>query len=1240
AAASWPPPLGPLLAVLEEELLQAAKVRPVTAEIAALLALLNVQVAELQAFGLRMMRKLLDPNTRLAADAAREVSPKAINQALSSVMPTHPLACLDILGTLALKEDFRNYFSSQLSLLKFLAHCCQPDKTPSPSGDQLAVQRAASRCLAHLASLPAVRDWARKSALQGLHASTSDLTVRAYIGIALGLAETAKVMSTGADAGAGTGAQPAPTPYETGPATAAAPQSLPALPEEAEAGDGRREESDLLQYSQTLGVDLERHSDLMWVVEQAFNAPLPMSWTEYTDDEGRVYFFNQSSSQSTWEHPMDSVYRELLSRQPQGVAASGSSETPSPWRAMGSAASTAATAAAAASDQEVTAALSQLKPDELAKLKAAILPRVVIVGWGPVGHAVVERLLAKRPGLRLAVISEEKYPAYNRVKLTSFFEHRDPNKLALSSVEWCQSKGVELLFGRVTKVDRAAKSVEYETAEGLQSTSYDELVLATGSKPWLPPVPGLSLEVPGVFVYRTIDDLFKVTERAKFAKKAAVIGGGLLGLEAAKAAYDLSLETTILEAAPHLMPVQLDAAAGGMLKSKIEAMGLKVYTGVKILEVVKGEDGLSGVKIEKDGKEEVLEVELLIVGAGVRPRQELAEACGLELGARGGVKVDHRMKSATDEHVWAVGEIASFNGGMCYQLSAPGYAQAEILSDHMTNPKADAKFADADLSTKLKLLGVDVASFGGSSDFWFKRQYSADSEGVISKVAKDEAKGVYKKLVFTPENKLLGGILVGDISDFASLTAVSKRPDIGGLTPDDLMAGKMPAVDDGGDGTNLGDDDLVCNCHSVPKKVIREAIKNGAHCFEDIKKCTKAGSGCGTCIRTGPQPKLLAHTLNANGVTAGCCKSLPFAADDIEDLAKARSLKSYDELIGELGYPSAAAESDKAALGPVLERISGKAKGEGLGHEDQLKALRAELWKFVDKMNCNPLLLRLAWHDAGTYDKTVAAFGARGGANGSIRFAPEISMGANNGLDKAVKYLEPFKADYPLVSYADLYQMAAAVSIEHAGGPKIDMKYGRKDATGPEMCPGRQSRGTADNAGLPDAEAGPSGTYGCGAADPATHLRNIFGRMGFDDKGIVALSGAHTIGRAFAERSGTVKEGYGESSGCPYTRQMPKGCPIRNDGGKGVGMPGGKSWTTKWLTFDNEYFQPAVYEEKDKDLLWLSTDRVLHQDEGFKKYFMQYKDDKAAFFKDFAEAYKQLSEQGAEFEPAAGIALA
>jgi L-ascorbate peroxidase len=693
--------------------------------------------------------------------------------------------------------------------------------------------------------------------------------------------------------------------------------------------------------------------------------------------------------------------------------------------------------------------------------------------------------------------------------------------------------------------------------------------------------------------------------------------------------------------APHLMPVQLDPAAGSILKASIEALGVTVHTACKMLEIMSNaESGVVGVKIqEQDGEATVLDADLVICSAGVRPRQELAQACGLELGQRGGVKVDGRMRSTSDEHVWAVGEIASLDGGMCYQISAPGYAQASVLADVLTNPMSTMRFDGADLSTKLKLLGVDVASFGHAAEFWFSRQYSCDDAAKVKNlVNEDKASGHYKKLVFTPDGKkLLGGILVGpSIDQFANLTAVSKRPDIGGVTAEELMAGKLPTVDDGGDGTGLGDDDYVCNCHCVPKRVIRSAIRGGATDFKSIKKCTKAGTGCGTCITTGPQPKLLAHTLNGMGADVGAVKCLPFALEDIEDLAKARRLKDYDELVSNLGYaPAARPAEDKVVLASVLDRISGKPKGEGLDLVGQLTALRQDLWKFVGQLNCNPIFLRLAWHDAGTYDKNKTDFPDRGGANGSIIHDPEINHGANNGLNKAVKYLEPFKQDYPLVSWADLIQMAGAVGIEHAGGPKLDMKYGRKDVSGPEGCPGRQSRGTADNAGLPDIQP----PFACGAKDPATHLRNIFNRMGFDDRDIVALSGAHTIGRAFKERSGVVKEGYGEASACPYTKAVPKGCPIRHDKADGVGLPGGKSWTTKWLTFDNEYFKEHVYQETDSDLLWGDTDRCLHQDESFAKYFMMYRDSQETFFKDFAAAMKRLSELGSAWEPEGGICI-
>jgi len=602
--------------------------------------------------------------------------------------------------------------------------------------------------------------------------------------------------------------------------------------------------------------------------------------------------------------------------------------------------------------------------------------------------------------------------------------------------------------------------------------------------------------------------------------------------------------------------------------------------------------------------------------------------------------VDHRLRSATDEHVHAVGEVAALDGGMCYGLSAPGYQQAEILAEHLSNPSASVRYSGSDLSTKLKLMGVDVGSFGATADFWFGRLYMCTEDAKVKNLfRRDAAKGVYKKLVFTPDGKkLLGGVLVGDNEDFAKLSAIAKRPDLGGLSAEEILAGKTPKVDDGGDGTNLGPDDLVCNCHAVPKSVIKQAIAGGADTFAEIRKCTKAGTGCGTCISTGPMPRILAATLKELGRPKGLSACMPFSEAEIEELARARTLKTFDALAAQICIPLEKLDPQQLAatkpkVDPILERLFfGKKKGDGLDLPGQLRALKKELFDFVDKMNCNPILVRLAWHDSGTYHKDIKEWPACGGANGSIFYSPEIDRGANNGLSKAVRFLEPFKDDYPLVSWADLIQMASAVSVEHAGGPKIRMRYGRKDVSGPQDCPGETTRGTGANAGLPDAES----PYGCGAATPAQHLRNIFYRMGFDDQGIVALSGAHTLGRAFNERSGLVAEGYGEANACPYTKAIGL-CPVRRDGKPGVGMPGGKSWTKSWLKFDNSYF--TDYAEGDTDLAWFSTDRALHTDEGFKPFFQTYKQDEAAFFRDYAEAHRRLSELGSKFEPEAGIVI-
>jgi L-ascorbate peroxidase len=301
-----------------------------------------------------------------------------------------------------------------------------------------------------------------------------------------------------------------------------------------------------------------------------------------------------------------------------------------------------------------------------------------------------------------------------------------------------------------------------------------------------------------------------------------------------------------------------------------------------------------------------------------------------------------------------------------------------------------------------------------------------------------------------------------------------------------------------------------------------------------------------------------------------------------------------------------------------------------------LKGCEGEIRKLLDEVNCSPILVRLAWHDSGTFDQRISNFPERGGANGAIRFDPEMTMGANNGLPKARQYLQNIQSKYPAVSWADLIQMASALAIEHCGGPKIPMKYGRVSVTGPEQCVGPASReGFPGNAGLPDAKGNPG--FPCGATTPAAHLRNVFGKkMGFNDQEIVALSGAHTIGRAFKERSGACPFGYGDGGASKYSKSS---CTVRHDGKAGVGMAGGCPWTKNWLTFDNSYFSRAKESLGDGELLYFPTDECLITDAGFKPTFDKYAQSQNAFFADYAKAHKKLSELGCKFEPAAGITL-
>ncbi|KAH0713588.1 hypothetical protein KY289_009547 [Solanum tuberosum] len=268
---------------------------------------------------------------------------------------------------------------------------------------------------------------------------------------------------------------------------------------------------------------------------------------------------------------------------------------------------------------------------------------------------------------------------------------------------------------------------------------------------------------------------------------------------------------------------------------------------------------------------------------------------------------------------------------------------------------------------------------------------------------------------------------------------------------------------------------------------------------------------------------------------------------------------------------------------------------------DQLKSAREDIKELLKTTFCHPIMVRLGWHDAGTYNKNIEDWPQRGGANGSLRFEVELKHGANAGLVNALKLLQPIKDKYAGVTYADLFQLASATAIEEAGGPKIPMKYGRVDVSGPEECP--------EEGRLPDA----------GPPSPSSHLRDVFYRMGLSDKEIVALSGAHTLGRSRPERSGWGK---------PETRYTKDG----------PGSPGGQSWTVQWLKFDNSYFKD-IKEQRDEDLLVLPTDAVLFEDSSFKEYAEKYAVNQDVFFKDYAESHAKLSNLGAKFDPPEGFSI-
>lgn len=528
---------------------------------------------------------------------------------------------------------------------------------------------------------------------------------------------------------------------------------------------------------------------------------------------------------------------------------------------------------------------------------------VIVVGNGMVGFKFCEKLLAKSTQFNIIVFGEESRPAYDRVHLSEYFNGKTADDLSLSSIDWYRTKGIQLYLGDpIQEINRENKTVH--SLHGIR-LNYDYLVLATGASAFVPDIPGV--EKDGVFVYRTIEDLELIQSYAVKAKSAAVMGGGLLGLEAAKALLDLGIpETHIIEFAPRLMPRQIDSLGSALLQSKLKKLGLQIHLdtatnqihGAEKIETLQFSDGTS------------LHLDMLVISAGIRPRDELAKLCQLEVGTRGGIVVNDQLQT-TDPNIFAIGECALFNG-MIYGLVAPGYEMAEVVASYLCS--VQKAFTGFDMSTKLKLIGVDVASFG---DAFINEP---DCHTII---VEDTNKGTYKRINLSKDGKyLLGGILVGDADNYNMLLQTVNNKLVLPADPEDIILGSRGGGGNEGAGVmSLPEEALICSCEAVTKGTICSTVtEENCTTLDGIKKCTKAGTGCGGCV---PMVKdLIAGTMKQQGlyVKNSVCEHFDFSRQELLDLIRINKVKDYDEVLNQFGKGDGC-EVCKPAVASILASL-------------------------------------------------------------------------------------------------------------------------------------------------------------------------------------------------------------------------------------------------------------------------------------------------------------------------------
>lgn len=517
--------------------------------------------------------------------------------------------------------------------------------------------------------------------------------------------------------------------------------------------------------------------------------------------------------------------------------------------------------------------------------------QVVVVGNGMVGYKFCEKFISK-PGhenYKITVFGEEPRRAYDRVHLSEYFGGKSADDLSMSTLSWYEENNISLNTSElVTGLDKENKTI---TTHLGNTVKYDYLVLATGSSAFVPPIKGSDKE--GVFVYRTIEDLDAMMAYAKKIKKngateAAVLGGGLLGLEAANAVLGMGLNAHVVEFAPKLMPRQLDQAASDMLQAKIEELNIGIHLS-KATQYIDGDKAITGMMFAND---ELLKVDMLVISAGIKPRDELGRVGGLEVGERGGILVNNRMQTS-DAHIYAIGEVALYNS-MIYGLVAPGYEMADVAAEQILNNDKTMR-ETIDMSTQLKLIGVEVASFGDPF---------IENNSVTAIVYENKFNGIYKRINVTKDGKtLLGGILVGDSSDYNGLFQIYSNAMALPPNPEDLILGSR-----GGESSTMGnamdlpDSAVICSCENVTKGAICCSITEGScETLTDVVKLTKATSGCGGCKPMVVDLVKAAQKSIGKEVKENICEHFHYTRQELFDIVKINKYTNFYEVIDHHG---------------------------------------------------------------------------------------------------------------------------------------------------------------------------------------------------------------------------------------------------------------------------------------------------------------------------------------------------